>query len=168
MEQEFSPADINTKINEYKEEIMHFAALLENENQALRAYNIDAVTALLEEKTKLVTSYRAMVAYFIKNQEKFKTADNEAKQSLKELSLKLDALMKENDVAIWAHHGRFCSGDDFDLTFGLMHTVEKSAEILVKMLSMSPDKRQTISPQHFRDLAKAFKVTLPEKFLYGK
>ena len=54
MEQEFSPADINTKINEYKEVIMHFAALLENENQALRAYNIDAVTALLEEKTKLV------------------------------------------------------------------------------------------------------------------
>ena len=100
MEQEFSPADINTKINEYKEVIMHFAALLENENQALRAYNIDAVTALLEEKTKLVTSYRAMVAYFIKNQEKFKTADNEAKQSLKDLSLKLDALMKENDALL--------------------------------------------------------------------
>lgn len=49
-----------------------------------------------------------------------------------------------------------------------MHTVEKSAEILVKMLSMRPDKRQTISPQNFRDLAKDFKVTLPEKFLYGK
>lgn len=100
MEQEFSPADINTKINEYKEVIMHFAALLENENQALRAYNIDVVTALLEEKTKLVTSYRAMVAYFIKNQEEFKTADNEAKQSLKDLSLKLDALMKENDALL--------------------------------------------------------------------
>lgn len=41
-----------------------------------------------------------MVAYFIKNQEKFKTADNEAKQSLKELSLKLDALMKENDALL--------------------------------------------------------------------
>lgn len=37
------------------------------------------------------------------------------------------------------HHGMFCSGEDFDLTFGLMHTVEKSAEILVKMLSMRPD-----------------------------
>ena len=77
-------------------------------------------------------------------------------------------LMKEYDVAIWAHHGMFCSGEDFDLTFGLMHTVEKSAEILVKMLSMRPDKRQTISPQNFRDLAKDFKVTLPEKFLYDK
>ena len=78
------------------------------------------------------------------------------------------ALMKEYDVAIWAHHGMFCSGEDFDLTFGLMHTVEKSAEILVKMLSMRPDKRQTISPQNFRDLAKDFKVTLPKKFLYDK
>ena len=62
----------------------------------------------------------------------------------------------------------FCSGEDFDLTFGLMHTVEKAAEILVKVLSMSPKKLQTIEPQDFRDLAKDFHVTLPEKFLYEK
>lgn len=77
-------------------------------------------------------------------------------------------LMKKYDVAIWAHHGMFCSGEDFDITFGLMHTVEKSAEILVKTLSMRPDKLQTITPQNFRDLAKDFKVTLPEEFLYDK
>ncbi len=77
-------------------------------------------------------------------------------------------LMKKYDVAIWAHHGMFVSGEDFDLTFGLMHTVEKSAEILVKMRSMQPEKRQTISPQNFRDLAADFKVTLPEEFLYEK
>ena len=47
-------------------------------------------------------------------------------------------------------------------------TVEKSAEILVKMLSMQPNKRQTITPQDFRDLAVDFKVELPEKFLYEK
>jgi rhamnulose-1-phosphate aldolase len=62
----------------------------------------------------------------------------------------------------------FASGEDFDLTFGLMHTVEKSAEILVKMLSMRPDKLQTITTKNFRDLAVDFKVTLPEKFLYEK
>ena len=61
-----------------------------------------------------------------------------------------------------------CSGEDFDLTFGLMHTVEKSAEILVKMLSMRPDKLQTITAQYFRDLAVDFHVDLPEKFLYDK
>ena len=66
----------------------------------------------------------------------------------------------------------FCSGEDFDLTFGLMHTVEKSAEILVKVLSMAqpgaPVKRQTIQPDEFRHLAVDFGVTLPEKFLYEK
>jgi rhamnulose-1-phosphate aldolase len=76
--------------------------------------------------------------------------------------------MKEYDVAIWAHHGMFAAGEDFDLTFGLMHTVEKSAEILVKMLSMQPSKLQTIQVEDFRNLAKDFKVTLPEKFLYEK
>ena len=50
----------------------------------------------------------------------------------------------------------------------LMHTVEKSAEILVKVLSIRPDKLQTITPQNFKDLAKDFKVTLPEEFLYEK
>ena len=77
-------------------------------------------------------------------------------------------LMKKYDVAIWAHHGMFASGEDFDLTFGLMHTVEKSAEILVKVRSMTPQKRQTITPDEFRRLAKDFGVTLPEKFLFEK
>ena len=77
-------------------------------------------------------------------------------------------LMKKYDLAIWAHHGTFAAGEDFDLTFGLMHTAEKSAEILVKMLSMQPNKRQTITPDDFRHLAKDFGVTLPEEFLYEK
>ena len=55
-------------------------------------------------------------------------------------------LMKKYDVVIWAHHGMFCSGEDFDLTFGLLHTVGKSAEILVKVMSMAPRKLQTITP----------------------
>jgi rhamnulose-1-phosphate aldolase len=86
----------------------------------------------------------------------------------KEIAVATSELMSKYDVAIWAHHGMFCSGEDFDLTFGLMHTVEKSAEILVKMLSMSPNKLQTITPQNFKALARDFKVDLPEKFLYEK
>lgn len=86
----------------------------------------------------------------------------------REIAVATSELMKKYDVAIWAHHGMFCSGEDFDLTFGLMHTVEKSAEILVKMLSMTSVKRQTITPQNFRDLARDFKVSLPEEFLYEK
>ena len=54
----------------------------------------------------------------------------------REIAVKTAELMKKYDVVIWAHHGMFCSGEDFDLTFGLLHTVEKSAEILVKVMSM--------------------------------
>lgn len=86
----------------------------------------------------------------------------------RDIAVATSKLMEQYDVAIWAHHGMFCAGEDFDLTFGLAHTVEKAAEILVKMLSMRPDKLQTITPQNFRDLAVDFKVTLPEKFLYEK
>lgn len=86
----------------------------------------------------------------------------------KDIAIATSELMKKYNVAIWAHHGIFCSGEDFDIAFGLTHTVEKSAEILVKVLSMSPTKLQTITANNFRDLAKDFKVSLPEKFLYEK
>lgn len=86
----------------------------------------------------------------------------------REIAVETSKLMEKYDVAIWAHHGMFAAGEDFDLTFGLMHTVEKSAEILVKTLSMTGSKRQTIMPDDFRNLAKDFKVTLPERFLFEK
>lgn len=86
----------------------------------------------------------------------------------REIAVATSELMKKYNLAIWAHHGMFASGEDFDLTFGLMHTAEKSAEILVKMLSMQSYKRQTIQPQDFRSLAKDFHVTLSEEFLYDK
>ena len=86
----------------------------------------------------------------------------------REIAVETSRLMEKYDVAVWAHHGMFCSGPDFDLTFGLMHTVEKSAEILIKVLSMSPQKLQTITAGNFRDLAKDFRITLPERFLYEK
>ncbi len=68
-------------------------------------------------------------------------------------------------MTLLSGHIMECSapGEDFDLTFGLLHTVEKSAEILVKILSMTPNKLQTITPDNFRSLAKDFKVSLPWK-----
>ncbi len=86
----------------------------------------------------------------------------------RDIAVATSKLMEQYDVAVWAHHGIFCSGADFDLTFGLAHTVEKSAEILVKTLSMTGAKRQTIQPDQFRDLAKDFHVSLPERFLFEK
>jgi len=86
----------------------------------------------------------------------------------RDIAIETSRLMEKYDVAIWAHHGMFCSGEDFDFTFGLMHTVEKSAEILTKVLSMKPNKLQTITEDNFRMLAKDFRLELPEEFLYHK
>ena len=86
----------------------------------------------------------------------------------KEIGIKTSEIMKTKKVAVWAHHGMFVCGHDFDQAFGLMHTVEKAAEILVKVMSMSDRKRNTIQPQDFRDLQKPFGLTLDEKYLYEK
>ncbi|MEG0050773.1 MAG: rhamnulose-1-phosphate aldolase [Terrisporobacter sp.] len=83
----------------------------------------------------------------------------------KPIAVVTSQLMKKYNVAIWAHHGIFCSGEDFDLTFGLAHTVEKSAEILVKVLSIRPDKLQTITTENFKDLALDFNVRLSEEII---
>lgn len=100
MEKEFSPEEIKNKITDYSEIVASFIALLKEENQALAAYDIDAVTELLEQKNKIVAAYRSMVAYFIKNQEELKNAADGDKQRLKELSLELDREMKENDMLL--------------------------------------------------------------------
>lgn len=86
----------------------------------------------------------------------------------KDIAIATSKLMEEYDVAIWAHHGMFVVGEDFDTAFGLMHTVEKAAEILVKVLSITSNKLQTITPNNFRQLASEFNVSLPKKFLYDK
>ncbi len=82
----------------------------------------------------------------------------------REIGIATAELMEKYNVAIWAHHGMFCAGIDFDTTFGLMHTVEKSAEIYFKVISAGK-VRQTITDQNLRDLAKAFHVNLREEFL---
>ena len=83
----------------------------------------------------------------------------------RDIAIATAKMMERYDAAIWAHHGMFATGEDFDLTFGLMHTVEKAAEILVKTLSIRADKLQTITSDDLRRLAADFMVTLPERFL---
>lgn len=73
--------------------------------------------------------------------------------------------MKEYDAAVWAHHGLFASGPDFDITFGLMHTIEKAAEIWVKQKSTGLPELQTIQDDELRAIARDFNVQLREDFL---
>ncbi|MCR4655945.1 MAG: rhamnulose-1-phosphate aldolase [Lachnospiraceae bacterium] len=86
----------------------------------------------------------------------------------RDIGLETSRLMEKYNAVIWAHHGIFCSGDTFDGTFGLMHTIEKSAEILLKIMQVTDRKVNTITPDDFRRLAKDFGVELDERFLYEK
>lgn len=74
-------------------------------------------------------------------------------------------LMKTYDAIVWAHHGLFCSGPDLDIAFGLMHTIEKSAEIYIKVLSCGVGIKQTITDDGLRAIAKDFNVKINENFL---
>ena len=74
--------------------------------------------------------------------------------------------MKTYQAAVWAQHGLFASGPDFDITFGLAHTIDKAAEIYVKVLSAGQGRiRQTITDDALRDIAHDFGVTINEEFL---
>lgn len=82
----------------------------------------------------------------------------------REIAVATSKLMADFDAAVWAHHGLFCSGADFDETFSLMDTIEKAAEICVKVRSMG-GKRQTIPEQGFVDLSKDFGIPIKEEIL---
>lgn len=83
----------------------------------------------------------------------------------REIAVETSKLMEKYDVVIWTHHGLLCSGKDFDLTFGLAHTVEKAAEIAVKVRAMGGKKLQTITTDDFLELEKSFGVRLNKDIL---
>lgn len=82
-----------------------------------------------------------------------------------EIALATSEKMKEFEAVVWAMHGLFVSGPDFDTTFGLMHTIEKSAEIYMKVLSSGQPIRQTITDDNLLAIARAFGVPLRVEFL---
>lgn len=73
-------------------------------------------------------------------------------------------IIPKHSLVLWAFHGIFGSGPTLDDTFGLIDTAEKSAEILVKVLSMG-GRKQSITTAELRDLAKRFDVTPMESAL---
>lgn len=86
----------------------------------------------------------------------------------RDIAIATSKIMETKNFAIWAHHGAFACGTDFDIAFGLMHTVEKAAEVLVKVMSVTDRKRQTIQPDDFRALNEPFKINVEERYLYMK
>lgn len=71
-------------------------------------------------------------------------------------------LLLKHSVVLWPFHGVFATGETLGEAFGLIETVEKSAEMLVKIVAMG-GARQTISTQNLVALARRFDVVpMPE------
>ena len=85
-----------------------------------------------------------------------------------ELARATSELMKTYEAVVWAQHGLFCSGPDFDATFGLMHSIDKAAHIHGLALAMnggSGDFANTISDDDLRAIAESLGLKANEAFL---
>lgn len=98
--EELNKEELRRKIQDYKDIIESFSALLKEENQALSDYSLDIVSALYEKKSLTVMAYRSMVAFFIKNSESLRELSDEERLSLKNCSQALDELLQENDTLL--------------------------------------------------------------------
>ena len=82
----------------------------------------------------------------------------------REIAEATSQLMEKYDVVIWCQHGIFCAGKDLDTAFGLTHTVEKAAEIYIKVRSAGGNTDQAISMENIHRLEKAFLVKAQDNF----
>lgn len=77
-------------------------------------------------------------------------------------------LMRTYDTIVWAHHGLFAAGPDFDTTFGLMHTVEKAAQLYLSARAANGGSDQfmnEISDQGLKDTCHDFDIQINEAFV---
>ena len=84
-----------------------------------------------------------------------------------EIAIASSNKMKIYNLILWAHHGVFASGKTFDETFGLMHTAEKAADMLLRVMAAG-GKKITMSDEDLRAIAKRYDLELDERFLYKK
>lgn len=75
--------------------------------------------------------------------------------------------METYDAALWAFHGLFVSGPDFDTAYGLMHTIEKAAQIASIALAANGGRKpnHVITDDNLRTIGKEFGVTINEEIL---
>ncbi len=71
--------------------------------------------------------------------------------------------MKEFRLVVWGQHGIYGAGKTMDETFGLIETVEKAAEIYMKIAHLP--RINTICDDQLVQLGKAFGVEYREDFL---
>lgn len=83
----------------------------------------------------------------------------------RDIALATSEKMKDFRAVVWAQHGMFAAGPDFDTTFGLFHTIEKAAQIYMTIRATGAPIINTISDGALRQIADAFGVKLREDFL---
>ena len=81
----------------------------------------------------------------------------------KEIGLATAEKMEEYRLVIWGLHGIYGAGKDMDETFGLIETVEKAAELYMKIAHLPIIN--TITNQNLKDVANAFNIKYREDFL---
>ncbi len=82
-----------------------------------------------------------------------------------EIAARTAALMHEYSAVVWARHGLFATGADFDEAFGLMHTIEKAAEIYMCALHTGMPFLDTIPDEGIRAINRKYGGKLREEFL---
>ena len=87
--EELQLQEVSSKLEDLKQVIGSFSQLLKAENQALKEFNVEAVSSLYEQKTKIVAAYRSMSAFFIKSPQSLDLLDDEKLYSDVNLSLSL-------------------------------------------------------------------------------
>lgn len=98
--EELHTQENNSKVEELRQIVGGFVDFLLAENAALRAFDTATVSSMFEQKSKLVSAYRSISAYFIKNHQVLEALDGESKQNLRDLSMALDAQLRENEMLL--------------------------------------------------------------------
>ncbi len=80
-----------------------------------------------------------------------------------EIGRKTAEKMRDTRLVVWAQHGIFGTGKSLDEAFGLIETVEKAAEIYIKIMNMP--RINTITDEQLKLLANAFGVQVHEGYL---
>jgi rhamnulose-1-phosphate aldolase len=71
--------------------------------------------------------------------------------------------MKNHRLVVWAMHGVFASGSSLDDCFGLIETVEKSAQIY--LMTLGKQMVNTIEDYQLKELAETFEVNYKKEYL---
>lgn len=74
-------------------------------------------------------------------------------------------LMRRYQAVVWAQHGLFVTGSEFDTAFGLAHAIEKAAQICLHILSTGKSVLQTIPDEGLKKVAAEYGVSINEAFL---